>query len=128
MVFQGDRRFHIVVRLPDRLRRGSREPRKPADPRPARRSRRGRTELRGRPSSRSRPWPTFDLGEGPNQISRENGKRRVVVQANVRGRDIGSFVAEAQNKIAAQVKIPAGSWLDWGGQFENLLAARATGC
>ena len=62
--------------------------------------------------------------EGPNQVSRENGKRRVVVQCNVRGRDIGSFVAEAQEKIAAQVQVPPGYWLDWGGQFENLVAAR----
>jgi heavy metal efflux system protein len=66
----------------------------------------------------------FESEEGPNQISRENGKRRVVVQANVRGRDIGSFVAEAQQKIDGEVQIPAGSWLAWGGQFENLIAAR----
>jgi cobalt-zinc-cadmium resistance protein CzcA len=64
------------------------------------------------------------LSEGPNQISRENGKRRVVVQANVRGRDIGSFVAEAQQAIDKNVQVPAGYWLDWGGQFENLMAAR----
>jgi cobalt-zinc-cadmium resistance protein CzcA len=62
--------------------------------------------------------------EGPNQVSRENGKRRIVVQANVRGRDVGSFVAEAQARIDEQVKIPAGSWLDWGGQFENLVEAK----
>ena len=62
--------------------------------------------------------------EGVNQISRENGKRRIVVQTNVRGRDLGSFVAEAQQTINDQVKIPSGQWLDWGGQFENLLAAR----
>src|SRR5690606_35061408 len=52
------------------------------------------------------------------------GKRRVVVQANVRDRDIGSFVAEAQRRIDAEIKVPAGSWLTWGGQFENLEAAR----
>ncbi len=63
------------------------------------------------------------VGEGLNQISRDNGKRRIVVQCNVRGRDIGSFVEEAQDKIA-QIKLPAGSWLGWGGQFENLIAAR----
>jgi cobalt-zinc-cadmium resistance protein CzcA len=66
----------------------------------------------------------FELAEGPNQISRENGKRRIVVQVNIRGRDLGSFVADAQQQIAAQVPLPAGSWLDWGGQFENLVAAR----
>jgi heavy metal efflux system protein len=64
------------------------------------------------------------IAEGPNQVSRENGKRRIVVQANVRGRDIGSFVDEARRRIAAEAKLPAGSWLDWGGQFENLIAAR----
>jgi cobalt-zinc-cadmium resistance protein CzcA len=66
----------------------------------------------------------IETAEGPNQVSRENGKRRIVVQANVRGRDIGSFVEDAQGAITAQVKLPAGSWLDWGGQFENLVAAR----
>jgi len=64
-----------------------------------------------------------EMTEGMNQISRENGKRRIVVQCNVRGRDIGSFVAEAQRRVAA-VKLPAGSWTEWGGQFENLIAAR----
>jgi cobalt-zinc-cadmium resistance protein CzcA len=67
---------------------------------------------------------TIRVAEGPNQVSRENGKRRVVVQANVRGRDIGSFVAEARRRIDQQVKLPAGSWMGWGGQFENLTAAR----
>ncbi|MEQ8827674.1 MAG: efflux RND transporter permease subunit, partial [Parvibaculum sp.] len=58
------------------------------------------------------------------QISRENGKRRIVVQANVRGRDIGSFVEEAQARVAAEVAVPPGYWIDWGGQFENLITAR----
>jgi cobalt-zinc-cadmium resistance protein CzcA len=66
----------------------------------------------------------IEVSEGPNQISRENGKRRIVVQANVRGRDLGSFVADAQSRITSQVKLAAGNWLDWGGQFENLVAAR----
>ena len=60
---------------------------------------------------------------GPNQISREDGKRRVVVTANVRGRDIGSFVAEAQTKLAQQVEIPSGYWTQWGGTFEQLQSA-----
>lgn len=63
--------------------------------------------------------------EGPNQISRENGKRRIVVQANARGRDIGSIVAEAQTRVAAEVRLPPGYYVTWGGQFENLAAARA---
>ena len=67
---------------------------------------------------------TVRVTEGVNQVSRENGKRRIVVQTNVRGRDLGSFVDEAQQRIKDQVKIPPGQWLDWGGQFENLLAAK----
>jgi cobalt-zinc-cadmium resistance protein CzcA len=122
LVFQGDRRFHIVVRLPDRLREDLTRLENLPVPVP-------RDDVETAPTARAAFIPlktvaAFELGEGPNQISRENGKRRVVVQANVRGRDIGSFVAEAQEKIAAEVKVPAGSWLDWGGQFENLLAAR----
>lgn len=66
----------------------------------------------------------IEVAEGPNQVSRENGKRRVVVQANVRGRDLGGFVEEAKTKVRA-VPLPAGSWLDWGGQFETLVAAEA---
>jgi cobalt-zinc-cadmium resistance protein CzcA len=57
-------------------------------------------------------------------VSRENGKRRVVVQANVRGRDLGGFVAEAQRRVAQDERVPPGYWLSWGGQFENLMAAR----
>jgi cobalt-zinc-cadmium resistance protein CzcA len=64
------------------------------------------------------------IGEGPNQISRENGKRRVVVQANVRGRDVAGVVEEAQREIAARVPLPPGTYLQWGGQFENLATAR----
>jgi cobalt-zinc-cadmium resistance protein CzcA len=60
---------------------------------------------------------------GPNQISRESGKRRVVVTANVRGRDIGSFVAEAESKIAQAVSVPTGYWTTWGGTFEQLQSA-----
>ncbi len=116
LVFEGDRRFPIVVRLPENVRQDL-------------------TALENLPvpvmhedgTARSyiplKQVASFKISEGPNQISRENGKRRVVVQANVRGRDIGSFVAEAQDTIATQVKIPAGYWLEWGGQFENLQAA-----
>ncbi len=63
------------------------------------------------------------VAPGPNQISRENGKRRVVVTANVRGRDLGSFVAEAEQTIATEVELPAGYWTAWGGQFEQLISA-----
>jgi len=64
------------------------------------------------------------LEEGPNQISRENGKRRVVVQANVRGRDLGGFVADAQSRLDTSLRLPPGYWTEWGGQFENLIAAQ----
>lgn len=112
LVYQGDRRFDILVRLPDMLRN---DPDALATlPIPLTE---GRTVPLGEVA-------TIRFAEGPNQISRENGKRRIVVQANVRGRDIGSFVAEAQEKLAAQVSVPAGYWVTWGGQFENLIAAR----
>jgi cobalt-zinc-cadmium resistance protein CzcA len=123
VVFQGDRRFHILVRLPDALREDVSVLENLPIPVPR--------DLTGTDAGAARPAfiplkavARFESEEGPNQISRENGKRRVVVQANVRGRDIGSFVAEAQQKIDTEVQIPAGSWLAWGGQFENLIAAR----
>ena len=62
------------------------------------------------------------MAPGPNQVSREDGKRRIVVTANVRGRDLGSFVADAQAAIA-QVNVPPGYWLDYGGTFEQLQSA-----
>ena len=65
----------------------------------------------------------IEIAPGPNQISRENGKRRVVVTANVRDRDLGSFVSEVQREVAEKVKLPAGYWIGWGGQFEQLVAA-----
>jgi cobalt-zinc-cadmium resistance protein CzcA len=67
---------------------------------------------------------TVETVEGPAQISRESGKRRVVVELNVRGRDIGTFVAEARAAVDREVKLPTGSWFVWGGQFENLERAR----
>lgn len=126
LVFQGDRRFDILVRLPDNLRAdlATIENLSILLPEESETS----DEKQGLPHSRPRYLPlkevaSLKLTEGPNQISRENGKRRIVVQANVRGRDIGSFVTEAQAKADAQVKIPAGYWLEWGGQFKNLKEA-----
>lgn len=115
-VMEGDRRFDIVVRLPERLR----------------------TDLRALerlPISLEAAQPDaprfVPLGEvarirvdiGPNQISRENGKRRAVVTANVRGRDLGSFVAEAQRAVSEEIQLPAGYWIDYGGTFEQLISA-----
>jgi cobalt-zinc-cadmium resistance protein CzcA len=67
----------------------------------------------------------IEIALGPNQIARENGKRRIVVTANVRGRDLGSFVEEARARIDSGVKVPPGNWLTWGGQFELLESAAA---
>jgi cobalt-zinc-cadmium resistance protein CzcA len=71
-----------------------------------------------------RELASFNFAEGPNQVSRENGKRLVAVTAEVRGRDIGTLVDEAQVKVAERVKPPPGYRLAWGGQFENFVAAR----
>ncbi|HNP35398.1 MAG TPA: CusA/CzcA family heavy metal efflux RND transporter [Woeseiaceae bacterium] len=110
-LYEGDRRVDIVVRLPERLR--------------------------GNPDSLlSLPVPLAggdfvplselartDLAVGLNQVNRENGKRRVVVTANVRGRDLGSFVNEVQQTVAAQVDVPAGYWVEYGGTYQNLQSA-----
>ena len=61
--------------------------------------------------------------KGPNQISRENSKRRIVVTANVRGRDLGSFVQEAQKAVEEKVSLDPGYWIAWGGQFEHMISA-----
>ncbi len=117
LVFQGDRRFDILVRLPDAAR-GDLEAIK-------------RIPIR-LPAVEGVARPAYvllgdvaqlDGAPGPNQIRREDGKRRVVVTANVRGRDIGSFVAEAQARLEAQVKVPTGNWTTWGGTFEQLQSA-----
>jgi cobalt-zinc-cadmium resistance protein CzcA len=118
LVFEGDRRFQIIVRLPDALRHNVNV----LENLPLALPPRGfGADVTTIPLSQV---ATFAFSEGPNQISRENGKRRVVVTANVRGRDIGSLVEEAQRKIAERVVLPPGYWLAWGGQFENLVAAR----
>jgi heavy metal efflux system protein len=116
LVFEGDRRFDIVVRLPNALRDnlsavGALPVMLPE------------TEGEPRASIPLREVARFSFSEGLNQVSRENGKRRVVVQANVRGRDLGSFVTEAQTLVERDVALPAGTWLVWGGQFENLKSA-----
>ncbi|MDR6625244.1 CusA/CzcA family heavy metal efflux RND transporter [Caulobacter segnis] len=114
-ILEGDRRFDVVVRLDDAKR---------ADPAvmaqlPVVSESEGGTAIPLSSIAR------FDTVEGPNQVSRENGKRRIVVQANVRGRDLGGFVSDAQAAVAKDVQLTPGSWLDWGGQFENLERASA---
>jgi cobalt-zinc-cadmium resistance protein CzcA len=117
IVFEGDRRFDIVVRLPETQRTDLEALRNLPVPLPS-------SGGRSMATIPLKEVASFTQGEGPNQISRENGKRRVVVTANVRGRDIASLVAEARASIAERVQLPAGYWITWGGQFENLIAAR----
>jgi cobalt-zinc-cadmium resistance protein CzcA len=123
-IYDGDRRFDLQVRLPESLRSDvevlERLPLKLPGSGPG-------AIGAGIPNA----FGYIMLGEvanlevvqGPNQVSRENGKRRVVVTANVRGRDLGSFVNEAEARIAEKVQIPPGYWMTWGGQFEQLISA-----
>ena len=118
-LYEGDRRFDMVVRLSDALRTDIDGLSRLLIPVPA---------LAGNASGQLgfialSQVASLDLVLGPNQISRENGKRLVIVSANVRGRDIGSFVEEAEAAISTQVKVPAGYWTTWGGQFEQLKEA-----
>ena len=129
-LFEGDRRFDLVVRLPERLRQ---DPAALADlPVPLN----GTGGDNADESSRAGDWSagtprTVPLREvakietlqGPNQINRENGKRRVVVTANVRGRDLGGFVGELQQRVGAEVEVPSGYWIEYGGTFEQLISA-----
>ena len=118
-LYEGDRRFDMVVRLSDALRTDIDGLSRLLIPVPA---------LAGSAAGQLgfialSQVASLDLVLGPNQISRENGKRLVIVSANVRGRDIGSFVEEAEAAINTQVKVPAGYWTTWGGQFEQLKEA-----
>ncbi|NVZ91882.1 CusA/CzcA family heavy metal efflux RND transporter [Pseudomonas yamanorum] len=118
-MYEGDRRFDMVVRLSDALRTDIEGLSRLLIPIPAlANSAAGQLGFIALSEVAS-----LDLVLGPNQISRENGKRLVIVSANVRGRDIGSFVEEAGTAIGTQVKIPAGYWTSWGGQFEQLKEA-----
>ncbi len=129
-IYEGDRRVEIVIRFPEEVRGDIRSLERmpiPVEAAP-------RSLLPGAlPAAHAGPRTEFiplgavariRLEEGPNQVSREHGKRRVVAQANVRGRDIGGFVAEAQREVARRVAIPPGYWISWGGEFENMIAAR----
>jgi cobalt-zinc-cadmium resistance protein CzcA len=128
-LFEGDRRFDLVVRLPEPLRADldalARLPiaLPAAAPEPGSLRLARAAEPPGRAFVPLGAVARLTIGTGPNQVSRENGKRRVVVTANVRGRDIGSFVAEAERRIEERVALPAGYWTTWGGQFEQLESA-----
>ena len=125
-LFEGDRRFPIVVRLPENLRTDMDALRRLPIALP--RSETSDESVQNVALDRPAFIPLGEVAEldeqpGPNQISRENGKRRIVVTCNIRGRDIGSFVAEAQQKMRAEVKLEPGYWIAWGGQFEQLQSA-----
>ena len=117
-LYEGDRRFDMVVRLSDAMRKDIDGLSALLIPVPA---------LSGAPNQIGfialKDVASLDLVLGPNQVSRENGKRLVIVSANVRGRDIGSFVSEASAVIEREVQVPAGYWTRWGGQFEQLQSA-----
>jgi len=114
-IFEGDRRFDIVVRLPEQLRSNVDAIGQLRIPLPERGG-----DLRGFVPLQE--VAAIDLSIGNNQISRENGKRRVVITANVRGRDLGSFVSELQSRMSAEVEVPAGYWVSYGGTFEQLIS------
>ncbi len=127
-LFDGDRRFDLVVRLPEGVRQ---DPAALADlPIPL--GSNGEADESSRPASwvggAPRTVPLREVARiestlGPNQINRENGKRRVVVTANVRDRDLGGFVNELQSAIEAKVRVPTGYWIEYGGTFEQLISA-----
>ena len=106
-ILEGDRRFSVLLRFPE--------------------ERRNSVETIGNILVRTSSGANVPLGqlakisvsEGPVQISRENGKRRIVIECNVEGRDIGGFVAEAKERIDKEVKLPSGYYTTWGGAFEN---------
>ena len=115
-IFEGDRRFPLIVRLPEDIRGRADE------------IVRLRIPLQTDGAEPRGFVPLADVAKievviGPNQVSREDGKRRVVVTANVRGRDLGSFVEELRGKVEAEVEIPAGYWVSYGGTFEQLISA-----
>ncbi|RYZ90132.1 MAG: CusA/CzcA family heavy metal efflux RND transporter, partial [Moraxellaceae bacterium] len=122
--YEGDRRTDIVVRLPERLRTDIDK----LAALPISLPNNTIENVDNEHASNNDYVPlgelvNFEQGIGYNQIYRENGKRRVVVSANVRGRDLGSFVNEVRTAVEAQVKIPAGYWIEYGGTYQQLQSA-----
>lgn len=117
-IFEGDKRFDIIMKLPDHIRENT--------------DALGRIPIPRIVQTREKHFnylplktiASFNYIDGLNEIRRENGKRFVAIQANVRGSDLGTFVSDAKKKIESEVNIPEGYWLAWGGQFENLISAR----
>ncbi|BEP49746.1 CusA/CzcA family heavy metal efflux RND transporter [Variovorax paradoxus] len=118
-LFDGDRRFGIIVRLPENLRTDLEAIKRLPLALPVGAGAQAPQRASFIPLGEV---ATLELAPGPNQVSREDGKRRIVVSANVRGRDLGSFVAEAEEAMR-KVRIPPGYWTAWGGQYENLASA-----
>ncbi|AKJ75453.1 efflux RND transporter permease subunit [Xanthomonas oryzae] len=115
-VFEGDRRFDIVVRLPEMMRQDPRTLASLPVAVPA-------AGEGGRIYVPLGQLARVEIAPGPNQVSRENGKRRVVITSNVRGRDLGSFVQELRERVAQEVTMPEGYWVEYGGTFEQLMSA-----
>lgn len=121
-LFQGDRRFDIVIRLPESKRQDLKVLAALPIAVPGQRGNEGSNQA----LPKSVPLgavASIAIELGPNQISRENGKRRVVITSNVRGRDLGSFVQELQEQVVANVEFPEGYWVEYGGTFEQLISA-----
>ena len=126
LIYEGDRRFELQVRLPEQLRGDIEVLKRLPISLPASNIAAGGAfpALAGVTAYITLgEVANFELVQGPNQVSREDGKRRAVVTANVRGRDLGSFVEEAEALVAERVQIPPGYWVTWGGQFEQLISA-----
>lgn len=122
VIYEGDRRYDIIVRLPENIRKDvTALERLPLSIDALENTEKEKNLFRQIPLSEV---ATLKISKGLNQIGRENGKRVVVVQANVRGSDISTFVDAAKKKLHEEIQIPAGYWIEWGGQFENLLSAR----
>ncbi|EJP78931.1 TPA: CusA/CzcA family heavy metal efflux RND transporter [Stenotrophomonas maltophilia] len=127
-LIEGDRRFDLVVRLPESLRQ---DPAVLADlpiPLPESTSIDESSRVAAGANGGPRTVPLREVAKiqverGPNQINRENGKRRVVITANVRERDLGGFVGDLRTRIGQDVPLPEGYWIDYGGTFEQLISA-----
>ena len=122
-IFEGDKRFDILVRLPELQREDIKSLANLPVPLPQKENANDKTKIHY-PYVPLSEIATLKVSDGLNEIRREDGKRFIAVQANVRGRDLGSYVEEAKQKIQEKVKVPDGYWVVWGGQFENLISAR----
>ena len=116
--FEGDRRFDIVVRFPEQLRTNVAAIERLPIPLPE--SRQNETGVMFVPLSEV---ASVEIAPGPNQISRENGKRKLTVTANVRDRDLGSFITDLQARVSEEVEFPTGYWIEYGGTWEQLVSA-----